>query len=578
MQHYMFDWAEYSVFIMMLTLSALIGLYFGCFKTGQNSEFGYLLGGRNMTTLPIAVSLVSSYISAITLLGVPTEIYTYGTQFFLANITNILVGIVTGVIYLPVFYKLQLVSLYEYLELRFNHSVRLIASFMNAVSLITFIPIVIYGPALAFNQVSGVHVHIISPIICLVCIFYTTLGGLKAVVWTDTLQGVLMLMATAAVAFIGLRKVGGIANVIQAAKEGDRIDFFNFDPDPTVRLSFWSMIFGLLFTWTAQLAVNPGVVQRFIALPTYRQAQWSIILMTIGVDIFAILTMSMGLIMYAEYQTCDPLSAKVISRADQILPHFVLDVAGKIKGLPGLFFAGIVSAALSTMSTSLNTLAATIFKDFIVPYMQPKTIEERAGLILKIIVIVTGVVCTLFILVIENLGHILEIASSFGGMTTGASLGIFTLGILFPRANTWGALGGGLVSMALMSWIFIGNQVVTALGLINYTTKPVRIDGCTNFTSFDFHNATSVTSMTATTDGDVFYLYKISVFHYGLISCMLVLIIGIPISLLTGQNHQLPHRDLISPLLYRWLPSQTDTRNSELSLRAIDARDNMESI
>lgn len=577
MHHYMFDWAEYSVFIMMLTLSALIGLYFGCFKTGQNSEFGYLLGDRSMTTLPIAVSLVSSYISAITLLGVPTEIYTYGTQFFLANITNILVGIVTGVIYLPVFYKLQLVSLYEYLELRFNHSVRLIASFMNTVSLITFIPIVIYGPALAFNQVSGVHIHIISPIICLVCIFYTTLGGLKAVVWTDTLQGVLMLIATAAVAFIGLKKVGGFANVIQAAREGDRIDFFNFDPDPTVRLSFWSMIFGLSFTWTAQLAVNPGVVQRFIALPSYRQAQWSIILMTIGVDIFAILTMSMGLIMYAEYQTCDPLSAKVISRADQILPHFVLEVAGKIKGLPGLFFAGIVSAALSTMSTSLNTLAATIFKDFIVPHMQPKTIEERASVILKIIVIVTGVICTLFILIIENLGHILEIASSFGGMTTGASLGIFTLGILFPRANTWGALGGGLVSMVLMSWIFIGNQVVTALGLINYPIKPVRIDGCTNLTSFDFHNATSVTTPTTTT-GDVFYLYKISVFHYGLISCMIVIFVGVPISLLTGQNHQLPHRDLISPLLYRWLPSQTDTRNSELSLRAIDARDNMESI
>uniref|UniRef100_T1IEF0 Sodium/solute symporter n=1 Tax=Rhodnius prolixus TaxID=13249 RepID=T1IEF0_RHOPR len=571
MQHYMFDWAEYSVFIMMLTLSALIGLYFGCFRSEQNSEFVYLLGGKSMTTIPIAVSLVSSYISAITLLGVPTEIYTNGTQFFLANVTNIIVGIVTAVIYLPVFYKLQLVSLYEYSLVLFSHSVRLIASFMNTVSLITFIPIVIYGPALAFNQVSGVPVHVISPIICLVCIFYTTLGGLKAVVWTDTLQGALMLMATAAIALIGLHKVGGLNNVIQAAKEGNRIEFFNFDPDPTARLSFWSLIFGLSFTWTAQLAVNPGVVQRFIALPTYRQAQWSIILMTIGVDVFAMLTMTIGMIMYAEYQTCDPLKAKVINRADQILPHFVLDVAGKIKGLPGLFFAGIVSAALSTMSTSLNTLAATIFKDFIVPYMQQKTIEDSASMILKLIVIVTGIICTLFILVIENLGHILEMASSFGGMTTGASLGIFTLGILFPRANNWGALGGGLVSMLLMSWIFIGNQVVTALGLINYPAKPTRIDGCTNLTAFEIHNITSMNAAAAlnsTTNGDVFYLYKISVFHYGLISCLLVILVGMPISLLTGKNHQIPHHDLLSPLLHKWLPAtQTEVSTSEVSLR-----------
>uniref|UniRef100_A0A2S2QKM3 Sodium-coupled monocarboxylate transporter 1 n=1 Tax=Sipha flava TaxID=143950 RepID=A0A2S2QKM3_9HEMI len=181
--------AECSAFAIMICLSAIVGLYYGCVERKQNTVSDYLLGGRDMTLIPITISLIASHISGITLLGVPPETYIHGTQYALTGMGFVLTGIIVEKFYLPVFYELQLTSMYEYLEYRFDGNVRSLMSIIYAFSLMLYIPVVIYIPALAFSQVTGLNVHTVTKIICSVCIFYTTIGGLKAVVWTDAIQG-----------------------------------------------------------------------------------------------------------------------------------------------------------------------------------------------------------------------------------------------------------------------------------------------------------------------------------------------------------------------------------------------------
>uniref|UniRef100_T1HMD2 Uncharacterized protein n=1 Tax=Rhodnius prolixus TaxID=13249 RepID=T1HMD2_RHOPR len=108
-----FDYVEYAAFISMLLLSIFIGFYFGCIKGGQNTVTGYLLGSKRMTVFPIIMSLVSTNISGITLLGMPTEVYMFGTQFVMSIVPAIVASIINVIAILPVFYKLQLISLYE---------------------------------------------------------------------------------------------------------------------------------------------------------------------------------------------------------------------------------------------------------------------------------------------------------------------------------------------------------------------------------------------------------------------------------------------------------------------------------
>ncbi|KAJ8951880.1 hypothetical protein NQ318_019856, partial [Aromia moschata] len=115
------------------------------------------------------------YISGISILGIPAEMYTYGTQFWMIIASEGFVSLAMAYGYLPVFYKLQITSSYEYLNLRFNQTVRLLGSILFLTKMLLYIPIVIYVPALAFSQVTGINLHLVTPVVCVVCIFYTTL-------------------------------------------------------------------------------------------------------------------------------------------------------------------------------------------------------------------------------------------------------------------------------------------------------------------------------------------------------------------------------------------------------------------
>lgn len=118
---------------------------------------------------------LSSFLSGITFLGVPTEVYLHGSQYYITAVAALLIGIISAHLILPVFYNLQVSSCYEYLELRFSKNLRTLASVLYIITLFIYIPIVVYAPALAFSQVSGYSVHVITPVFCIVCITYTSM-------------------------------------------------------------------------------------------------------------------------------------------------------------------------------------------------------------------------------------------------------------------------------------------------------------------------------------------------------------------------------------------------------------------
>uniref|UniRef100_A0A1A9UN92 Sodium-coupled monocarboxylate transporter 1 n=1 Tax=Glossina austeni TaxID=7395 RepID=A0A1A9UN92_GLOAU len=234
LQH--FGSMDYFIFVLMLVVCAIVGIYFGFIEKKQKGSkrsleqrrgseaLDYLVGGRKMKVVPVSLSLVASFVSGISLLGTSTEIYVYGTQYAFILITLAISGVVSWYVFLPVFYNLQLTSTYEYFEMRFDKAIRLFGSTLFSVGTITWLPIVIYVPALAFNQVTGINIHIVTPVVCVVCIFYTTVGGLKAVVWTDVIQTVIMIGAIIFIIVKGTIDIGGFQVVWQRNYDSGRIE------------------------------------------------------------------------------------------------------------------------------------------------------------------------------------------------------------------------------------------------------------------------------------------------------------------------------------------------------------------
>uniref|UniRef100_A0A1B6L137 Sodium-coupled monocarboxylate transporter 1 n=1 Tax=Graphocephala atropunctata TaxID=36148 RepID=A0A1B6L137_9HEMI len=508
-----FSVPDYIVFVLMLVVCASIGVYFGFIDKATSPE-DYLVGGRKMTVFPISLSLIASYISGITLLGTPTEVYVYGMQYLYTVAGVFIMGLIMSRCYLPVFHDLKLTSSYEYLALRFDRRVRLLGSALFCISILIWLPLVIYVPALAFNQVSGINVHIVTPAVCIICIFYTCVGGIKAVVWTDAVQTFSMFGAMLLVIVKGTADVGGFHQVIQRNIDSHRIEGPEWSLDVTIRHTVWGLVIGGCVGWLQTNAVGQTMIQRYLALPTKRQAVQAVWIFVFGSTSLVVLCSYSGLLIHAKYFDCDPLTTQLAKAKDQLLPLLVMDTLGSIPGLPGLFVAGVFSAALSSMSTGLNSMAAVALEDFYKSYVNPRPSERHSNLLVRSVVVVVGVVCVLMVYIVEKLGSVLQLAISLSSIPNGPSIGIFTMGMFIPWINSTGALIGGFSSLALMSWLVVGAQYAIAHGNLKFEPKSVSSSGC----DYSFNVTTKAEIINETQD--IWPLLRLSYMWYTLVGAV----------------------------------------------------------
>ncbi|KAG1670131.1 Sodium-coupled monocarboxylate transporter 1 [Nymphon striatum] len=254
-----FSIADYVVFSLMLMISAAIGVYYACSGGKQKTNDEFLMANRSLRILPVAMSILASFMSAIALLGTPAEIYLNGGEYWMIMFAYTFMVFGSCFLYLPIFYRLRLTSVNEYLEMRFNKVVRIFGCLLFVVQMILYMAIVLYAPSLAFSQVTGIPVWGAVLSTGIVCTFYTTIGGMKAVVWTDAFQVIMMFLAIFTVIIKGCIDVGGI-------------EVF-FDPDPTTRHSIWAISIGGYVTWVVIYGVNQAMVQRYLSVSTLRRAQ-----------------------------------------------------------------------------------------------------------------------------------------------------------------------------------------------------------------------------------------------------------------------------------------------------------------
>lgn len=319
------------------------------------------------------------------------------------------------------------------------------------------------------------------------------------------------------------------------------------DPDPFVRTSFWTVSLGLTTLWISNLGVSQTCIQRFLAVPDIKFARKSVWIFVFGLIFIKGASCLVGLIMYAKYEACDPVVTKKIQKVDQILPFFVMEVAGQIPGLPGVFIAGIFSAALSSMSSGLNTLSGTIYEDFI-RHRYPKASEKRVSDVMKTLVVVLGLLMLSLVFVVEHMGQVFRISIAVSGLTAGALLGLFTIGMTSRYVNTKGVICGAVGSMLIVGFIMVGAQ-----SLPKHPPLPTRTDGC----EVVFNATSSVVNSENTVDDNPL-IFKLSFMYYTLLGTVLLIIIAYVVSWFTGGCKPFDER-LLTPLRRskNWQPTES---------------------
>ncbi|KAF5308799.1 hypothetical protein FQR65_LT06032 [Abscondita terminalis] len=562
----------------MLIISAVTGIYYGCrsryCKTVETPDLReYLTGSKSMKPFPVAMSLVASYVSGVTILGTPAEIYNYGTQYWFIAISIWFSGATVAFVFLPVFCRLQVNSSYEYLEMRFSREVRTLASVLFVMDEIMFLPIVIYVPSLAFNQVTGMDVHIIGSIVCVICVFYTVLGGLKAVVYTDTWQIIVMFISVFVIVILGTNVVGGPGVVWNRSSEGGRLIFNNFSTSLYERHTVFGVLTGGIIYWTAFNSVNQTMVQRYLSLPTEKESKISVLIFTIGVSMFISLCVYSGLLVYATYHKCDPLSAARIHQDDQLLPLYVMETVGHLHGIPGLFIAGVFGAALSSLSVVLNSTSAVVLEDFVKGCLRMRITEKTATILVKIVILVLGALSMGFLFIVERMGGILAVTTALSAISAGTTFGVFTLGVAIPWSNSLGAILGAVSGTIASSVIAFGGQYAIASGHTVLHKLPISIERCKQ----DYGITPNVTYLPFPDESKIFPLFRLSYHWITPVGVLTTLTVGTICSFVIGKTDTSSlDPELITPICQWMLPPESERYTGTAARRVREITQNEE--
>ncbi|KAG5308544.1 SC5A8 protein, partial [Pseudoatta argentina] len=547
-------WVDYLIIAIMLCISAGIGVYYRFSGGRQKTMEEYFVASRSMSIVPVAVALVVSFMSAVTLLGVSAENYTYGTQFVVINLSYLLGTPIVCYGFLPVFFKLQATSAYEYLEKRFGIRARMMASFVYWIQLLLYSGVVLYAPSLALEATTGISKTASIIIIGLVCAFYSTIGGIKAVLITDVFQGLLMFVALFLIIGIAANDVGGLGQIWEIAKQGQRLEFDSIDLDPTVRHTWWSLTLGGLCTFLSLYGVNQVQIQRMLTVKNMKAAQRAMWLSWPILSLLSITTCFSGLAIYSKYHNCDPFLKKRITSSDMLMPLYVMDTMSNIPGLPGIFAAGIFSAGLSSISAAQNSLAAVTLEDYMKPLYKKCVGHEfsptKSAFMAKVLAFTFGIISIALAFLAQFLGGLLQASLTIFGVVGGPLLGVFTLGMGTESATESGAIIGALTAFSFLFWIVFGQPRPMPPKL------PTSIEGCDNVANITMSVLQNVTSFSKSTgDSSYFYLYRISYMWYSPLGFLITFILGLIISNISRlffkkQNDELD-TNLFFPVLAR---------------------------
>ncbi|RWS24431.1 sodium-coupled monocarboxylate transporter 1-like protein [Leptotrombidium deliense] len=576
-----FGLTDLAVFVFMLLISAAIGIYFAI--KGQNSANQMLMGGKSMRVIPVSVSITATFLSSIGLLGWPAELYLFGAQYHLVHLLFSMpfAILICAKLFVPVFFNLGITSCFQYLELRFSRLLRTVACIIYCINTIIYMGVVLYGPALALSQVTAINMWTTIIATGFVCTFYTAivqLGGLKAVVWTDVFQTLVIISSLFYVTIKGIVDNGGLMHVINDNLTSKRLEMFNMSLDPTIRTTFCNVFFGGIFVWIQFYGINQSSIQRYNSLKDVKSAErcmWLVLPLKISVYSIVILC---GLTIYSKYSLCDPISTKQVTAADQLFPLFVMETLSFIPGIVGLFVAGIFSASLSTISSGINSLTAVILEDIVKIYINAKISDSTATTLLKILAVFFGFMTIAAVLVADSLGNIIQTTNIIFGLIWSPMVALFSLGIFVPRVQSVNATIGLIFGFAFNLWIGIGS----ILNAPYYPRKTVSVESCidlyTNKTGLWYNSTTfGVPNQHLLRNNEnIFYLFRISFLYYNLTGFAVTMIAAILSSYFIGNMQPRLEMDinLYSPFLHRHLNPKVG--KSESSFESEKSIENMD--
>jgi solute:Na+ symporter, SSS family len=461
---------DWTVLLIYFLLVAGISIYVS--KTMNASTDDFFLGGQKIPWWAAGISIFGSKLSALTFIAIPAKTFATDWVYIFANLMIVAVAPVVIWFFLPYFRKFKITSVYEYLAIRFNNQVKMLGSLTFVLFQVGRLGIIIYLPALVLATITGIDLILCVILISCITTAYSIAGGIEAVIWTEVMQVFVLLGGAFLCLYFIADSVGGMDTIISEATTAGKMKMVNWGWSITEPV-LWVVLVGNFLTHLTTYTSDQVVVQRYLTTPTMKEAKQSIYTNALLVIPATLIFFTVGTALWVFFKH-NPGMLNPDGRIDDIFPWYIAQQLPA--GLSGLVIAGLFAATMSTVSSSMNSIATVMTTDFY-KFFRPQAGDRQRLRFARGVTFALGVLgITLAVALVymrdpSIWDQYLKLIGLFGGCLAG----MFIAGIFFPSINSGGVLSGFAISAVILYFI-------QANGVIHFFLYPgVGIFGCIIF-------------------------------------------------------------------------------------------------
>lgn len=464
-----------DIFLMGFYLIFLIFIGFVSGRKNESSD-DFFVANRQMGYIPVALSIAATTISSNGFIGGPGWAYANGINPFMINIAVPLACFFSLVFATPIMYHLKVISIYEYIRLRFGIKTKLLLVLHFFINSIIQVSSMIFIPSLFLSILTGWPLKLVIPIIVICSIIYTSFGGIKAVMWSDVFQMIIVWGSMILVIYIAFNSLDfSFGELFSKAQSSGRLNALDFDLSFKKNTTFFGTLLGGSILWTRYFAFDQTQTQRILTSNSIKTVKQSLLISSVIMNLVYFFLLLIGILLYFFF------NKRSFNNLNYIMIEFILN---KIPtGFLGLVLSGILASVMSSVDSILNSMTTIFIKDIYEPYLKKNKSLSTPKYVPVVTSLIFGVLIVIFVIIgFENsIKSVLEVVGSYISYLVGPACAIFMMGIFHEKINDKGASFGmifGLVAGFFVSksldagWIwnpFIGFSL-SYIGSFSYNT------------------------------------------------------------------------------------------------------------
>ena len=415
---------------------------------GEKDTRDFFLGGRRVPTLVACLSFVATEVSAVTIVSVPATGFDENWQYLQFFIGSAASRILIAFLFIPVFYKYNCTTIYEFLKHRFGPQTQYAGSAFFFITRLLASGVRLYAACLGVSMIVGWTLAQTVLLFTIISILFIAYGGIKAVVWNGAYETLVFYGAgLAVIVWLLLNVNGGVAEAWRVAGEAGRLSLFKFDFNLNNPTTFWAGTANAFFVGLAVFGTDQELMQRLLTVETRKSSQKALIFTILAALPITVIYLAIGTLIFVFYQQHP--SAAGPAQAKEIVSHFTVNYLPV--GLKGLILTAIV---LASIDSPLSSLSSSFVTDIYRPLIRRGATERHYLWVSRFGVVGFGIVLAGVALACAPVENVLWFAFQVVSVTGGSTLGIFLLGFLTKRrsnrANVVAMVAGALCMLALL--------------------------------------------------------------------------------------------------------------------------------